>query len=320
VAKAELATFRRFKTARRRAGTWRDFDFRTVDPIRAHQLNDAGRLAVRKAAGQVAVAGLAVLAADTGRVLMLQRALDDGDPAGGTWEFPGGHLEEGETPDEAAAREWQEETGITLPSGRWSDRSWTSPDGVYQGFVYMVASEDAVPAFDGRDSWINPDDPDGDQVEAIAWWDPAQLAGNPALRPELAANLGDVLAALGQPAGGDEAVCPCGTPVVYDESNGWQHADGSVSHDDGESVSGKMAAVAKAGKVSKASVNYRPASGPHRCGTCTMFRPAEPRGDDGRCTLVEGPVDADDTCDRWYPAGQVAKAGGARPKVSTRLS
>jgi hypothetical protein len=33
--------------------------------------------------------------------------------------------------------------------------------------------------------------------------------------------------------------------VVYDEANGWQHADGSVSHGDGESVSDKMTAVAK---------------------------------------------------------------------------
>ncbi len=76
VAKAELAAFRRFSRAARKAGDWRDFTFETVDPITAHRLNDAGRLAVRKDVGEVAVAGLAVQAADTGRVLMLQRALD----------------------------------------------------------------------------------------------------------------------------------------------------------------------------------------------------------------------------------------------------
>src|SRR5262249_12288667 len=134
--KRELAAFRRFRQGRRRAGRWHDFEFRVVGPVRGHRLNDAGRLAVRKAAGEVAVAGLAVRAADTGRVLMLQRALDDEDPAGGTWEFPGGHVETNETPDEAAAREWQEETGLRFPAGRWSDTSWTSPDGIYQGFVY----------------------------------------------------------------------------------------------------------------------------------------------------------------------------------------
>jgi hypothetical protein len=42
---------------------------------------------------------------------------------------------------------------------------------------------------------------------------------------------------------GDRDTCPCGTSVIYDEMNGWQHGDGSVSHDDGESVSDKMRPV-----------------------------------------------------------------------------
>jgi 8-oxo-dGTP pyrophosphatase MutT (NUDIX family) len=46
--------------------------------------------------------------------------------------------------------------------------------------------------------------------------------------------------AAGEPHQGDRSTCPCGTPVAYDEMNGWQHADGSISHDDGESVSDKM--------------------------------------------------------------------------------
>jgi hypothetical protein len=52
------------------------------------------------------------------------------------------------------------------------------------------------------------------------------------------------------PSEGDESGCPCGTPVIYDEMNGWQHADGSISHDDGESVSDKMAAISKAADAS----------------------------------------------------------------------
>jgi ADP-ribose pyrophosphatase YjhB (NUDIX family) len=254
-AKAELASFRRYSRARIAKGQWRDFEFLALDAMLGHRLNQAGRFAVRKQAGEIAVAGLAVLAADTGRVLMLQRALCEGDPAGGTWEFPGGHLEQGEKPVAAAAREWCEETGCILPfdpdamaaMAFGNGAGWTS--GIYAGFVYPVPSEDCVAVRSGGQV-TNPDDPDGDQVEAIAWWDPAQLPGNPALRPELLADLEAVMAALdcGQdtPAGGDEATCPCGTPVVYDEMNGWQHADGSVSHDDGESVSDKMAEVAKA--------------------------------------------------------------------------
>jgi 8-oxo-dGTP pyrophosphatase MutT (NUDIX family) len=191
----EMAAFRRFERARRRSGAWRDFTFAAVAPVPAHRLNDAGRLVVRKAAGQVAVAGLAVLAEDTGRVLMLQRALGEDDPAGGTWEFPGGHLEDGETPLRAARREWAEETGCVPPPGAQTG-SWVSADGVYQGIVWTVPSEDCVPV--RADTEItNPDDPDGDQVEAIAWWDPEHIPGNPSVRQELLASTDDVMAALG---------------------------------------------------------------------------------------------------------------------------
>lgn len=194
---AELAAFRRYAKQRRRAGRpWRDFEFTAIDPTTAHRLNDGGRLAVRKAAGQIAVAGLAVRAADTGRVLMLQRALDDEDPAGGTFEFPGGHIEGSESPAEAAVREWMEETGLSLPNGGQSIGTWASPDGVYQGFAYQILREDDLDIF-YRDWNSNPDDPDGDAIEALAWWDPFQLPGNPAVRPELLDSIDLVMAALG---------------------------------------------------------------------------------------------------------------------------
>jgi SPP1 gp7 family putative phage head morphogenesis protein len=152
-----------------------------------------------KTAGGPAAAGLAVQARDTGRVLMLQRALGDGDPDGGTWEFPGGKLDPGETPLEAARREWAEETGRPVPEGTIVG-GWTSPDGVYQGFVHAVPDETTVPVDGDRSQVTNPDDPDGDLVEAIAWWDPALLADNPAVRAELADDLDTVLAALGATA------------------------------------------------------------------------------------------------------------------------
>ncbi|MGW2371673.1 phage portal protein [Kitasatospora sp. NPDC001683] len=204
LAKQELAAFHRFARARRRDGRWRDFAFQHVVPSRARRLNQSGRLAVRKTAGEVAVAGLAVQAVDTGRVLMIQRALDPDDPAAGMWEFPGGHLEGAETPLQGAWREWAEETGCIPPPGS-SAGSWISADGIYQGLVWAVDSEDMVPVASGRDRVDNPDDPDGDQVEAIAWWDPALLAGNPAVRPELLAGLSDVLAVLGQDEQADVA-------------------------------------------------------------------------------------------------------------------
>ena len=36
---------------------------------------------------------------------------------------------------------------------------------------------------------LNPDDPDGDLVEVVAWWEPGLLRANPAVRRELAATL-----------------------------------------------------------------------------------------------------------------------------------
>jgi hypothetical protein len=73
---AEVSAFNRFVKARRKAGVWRDFTFTAASTLDGHRLNQAGRALVRKAAGEIVAAGLCVQAADTGRVLMLQRGLD----------------------------------------------------------------------------------------------------------------------------------------------------------------------------------------------------------------------------------------------------
>jgi hypothetical protein len=52
-----------------------------------------------------------ILFIDDGRVLLLKRAADS--DAGGTWGFPGGHVDEGESPEQAARREYGEECGMT---------------------------------------------------------------------------------------------------------------------------------------------------------------------------------------------------------------
>lgn len=127
------------------------------------------------------VAGLALMAADTGRVLMLQRAVgDDTDPAAGTWEFPGGHIEDGdETSLHGAMREWSEEVGQPVPPGGAVVHTWTSPDGVYQGHVVVIAEEAALDLAAKR-TVSNPDD----DAEQCAWWDPEHARKNPALRRE----------------------------------------------------------------------------------------------------------------------------------------
>ena len=143
------------------------------------------------------VAGLAVLAANTGRVLMLQRAMLPNDPAGGSWEFPGGHLEEGEDALTGAQREWAEEVGQPVPAGEQVG-SWTSPDGRYAGHLWRVPAEADVNINADPDDRhvLNPDDPDGDMAEVVAWWEPDHLDGNPAVRRELAGNMPAVRGAL----------------------------------------------------------------------------------------------------------------------------
>ena len=141
---------------------------------------------------EVIAAGLVVQAQSTGRVLMLQRALTDGDPASGRWEFPGGCRDGVESPEETARREWSEETGMHVPPGDIV-ASWQS--GPYVGFVLSVPDEDAVD-LRGDKVTYNPDDPDHDVTEALAWWAPPDLRDNPAIRDELAASLDVALTAL----------------------------------------------------------------------------------------------------------------------------
>jgi 8-oxo-dGTP diphosphatase len=62
----------------------------------------------------VLVSAVALIDAD-GRVLLAERP--QGKPMAGLWEFPGGKIEQGETPEKALIRELHEELGI---------ETWTS--------------------------------------------------------------------------------------------------------------------------------------------------------------------------------------------------
>jgi 8-oxo-dGTP diphosphatase len=55
------------------------------------------------------VAAIALVDPD-GRVLLTRRP--EGKPMAGLWEFPGGKLDPGETPEEALIRELREELGV----------------------------------------------------------------------------------------------------------------------------------------------------------------------------------------------------------------
>jgi 8-oxo-dGTP pyrophosphatase MutT (NUDIX family) len=117
---------------------------------------------------------------------MLQRAINDDDPFAGKWEFPGGHLEPGELPIDAARREWAEETGSAVPNGDIVG-SWDSMNGIYRGYVMTVSSEDDVRINTDPDrrQVLNPDDPDCDNIETAAWFDQDDIPTNPAVRDEV---------------------------------------------------------------------------------------------------------------------------------------
>ena len=82
---------------------------------------------------------LVVLDAEGGTLLGLNRWR-------GVWELPGGLLEEGETPRQAAARELLEETGVDLPEDqlRWAglaEFALVDPTRIELAGVYVATSE-----------------------------------------------------------------------------------------------------------------------------------------------------------------------------------
>ncbi|MCQ4161314.1 8-oxo-dGTP diphosphatase MutT [Roseomonas sp. GC11] len=61
-----------------------------------------------------------------GRVLLARRP--EGKPMAGLWEFPGGKLEPGETPEDALIRELKEELGIDVSAACLAPFTFASHD------------------------------------------------------------------------------------------------------------------------------------------------------------------------------------------------
>ncbi|HLD09208.1 MAG TPA: NUDIX domain-containing protein, partial [Methylophilaceae bacterium] len=82
-------------------------------------------------------AAVAVLLRDDGKVLLGQRP--EGNPWAGWWEFPGGKIEEGETPYHALQRELHEELGTSaIEAYPWLNCSFDYPERSVKLHFFMV--------------------------------------------------------------------------------------------------------------------------------------------------------------------------------------
>ncbi len=121
----------------------------------------AGPPEVSPARPLVLVAAVALLDVD-GRVLLAQRP--EGKPMAGLWEFPGGKLRDGETPEQALTRELAEELGIDTRESCLAPIAFASH--AYQGFHLLM------PLFVCR-VWRGIAQPL--EGQALAWVRPARL-------------------------------------------------------------------------------------------------------------------------------------------------
>ncbi|MEU2391946.1 NUDIX hydrolase [Streptomyces sp. NPDC007369] len=103
-----------------------------------------------------------------GDVLLIERGWP---PFEGAWALPGGHVDAGEAPFVAAARELAEETGVHVAVGNlhqigvW-DQAGRDPRGAYVTFAYMVIVPNGTPATAG------------DDARTARWWSLKDLPEN----------------------------------------------------------------------------------------------------------------------------------------------
>ena len=115
--------------------------------------------------GLLLVAACALIDAD-GRVLLAKRP--PGRPLEGLWEFPGGKIEQGETPEAALIRELKEELAIDVTEACLAPLTFASHR--YETFHLLM------PLYVCR-RWEGTVAPQEGQT--VKWVRPAQLAGYP---------------------------------------------------------------------------------------------------------------------------------------------
>lgn len=110
--------------------------------------------------GILLVAACALIDAD-GRVLLAKRP--QGRPMAGLWEFPGGKVEPGESPEAALVRECREELGVDIAVGAFVGEV---PLDIGTLRVYRAAIVAGTPQAHEHQAlrWLPPS-----EFEAVAW-------------------------------------------------------------------------------------------------------------------------------------------------------
>lgn len=107
--------------------------------------------------------GAAVLAVQDGRVLLIRRNVE---PAIGSWCLPGGFIEQGETPQAAAVRECEEESGYQVEITGLIDVFYYEN---FRGSGVLILYKGAVVGGSARP---------GDDADAVKFFSPKELPEN----------------------------------------------------------------------------------------------------------------------------------------------
>jgi 8-oxo-dGTP diphosphatase len=99
-----------------------------------------------------------------GRVLAARRT--DRGPTGG-WEFPGGKVEPGESPEAALVRELWEELGVRARVTGWLDGEVVIAPTHVLRVALAVTEDEPVPTEHDRLAWVAPS-----ELDDVDWLDP----------------------------------------------------------------------------------------------------------------------------------------------------
>lgn len=95
-----------------------------------------------------------------GKVLLVRRRVKEGSLS---WQFPGGEIEHGETPGQAAVREVQEETGLTVSDAKVLGERVHPNTGRMMFYVACAVVEGEARVVDD------------DELDSLAWAGSAEL-------------------------------------------------------------------------------------------------------------------------------------------------